>query len=168
MTGSRPALNSEYALIRDMRLITREYGIPVYAYRQKKTHTHTHTHTHTQPPLLTCHSVGDLSCIVQQSELVPVDGLAGLIVQHLMRDEVLVLANGCHELLQEGGVANVPGAQTLLVQHGDDSLVLLLHKVTDDLVVKILHRLPLKKQTNNVKVILLTGEFLLLRTSCCM
>ena len=27
MTGSRPALNSEYALIRDMRLITREYGM---------------------------------------------------------------------------------------------------------------------------------------------
>lgn len=32
-------------------------------------------------------------------------------------------------------------------QDGDDAFELLLHQVTDDLVVEVLHRLPLKRQT---------------------
>ena len=35
-------------------------------------------------------------------------------------------------------------------QNGYDSLVLLLHQVTDDLVVEILHRLPLQKATCDI------------------
>ena len=34
----------------------------------------------------------------------------------------------------------------LLYQDGDDALVLLLDEVTDDLIVKILHRLPLRRE----------------------
>ncbi len=93
---------------------------------------------------LTIDVVGDFPRIVEEAKLVPLDGLTSLVVQHLVRDKVLVLANGIGQLHQEGGVRDVPWAETLLVQHGNDPFVTLLHKVANDLVVKVLHWLPLQ------------------------
>ena len=91
-------------------------------------------------------AVGNLPSIMDQSELVSVDGLAVFVAHQLVRGEVVVLTNGHHQFSKEGGVRHVARPQALLVQHGNDPLVPLLHKVTDDLVVKVLHRLPLESQ----------------------
>lgn len=93
---------------------------------------------------LTIDIVGDLSSIVQQAELVPFNGLTSLVVHHLVSDKVVVVPDSLSQLVQEGRVSDLPRAQALLVQHGYDSLVPLLHEVTDDLVVKVLDGLPLK------------------------
>jgi hypothetical protein len=61
-----------------------------------------------------------------------------------MSDKVFMMPDGFDEFLQESGICDIPGTQTLLIQHCDDSLVSFLHKVTNNFVVKVLHRLPLK------------------------
>jgi len=101
------------------------------------------TFSRQEPGLRTSDAVGDLPGIMDQSELVSVDGLAVFVAHQLVRGEVLVLADGRHQLAEEGGVRHVSRPQALLVQHSDDPLVPLLHEVTDDLVVKVFHGLPL-------------------------
>ena len=97
--------------------------------------------------------VGDLPSVVQETELVSLDGLASLIIHHLVRDKVLMLSNSLGKLDEEGGISNFPRTQTLLIQHRYDPLMPLLHQVTDNLVVEVLHRLPLKtvEMQNNEK-----------------
>ena len=63
-----------------------------------------------------------------------------------MGDEVLVLTDRGDKFGEEGVVTDVSRSKTLLVQDRDDSFVLLLHEVTDDLVVKVFHRLPLQQR----------------------
>ena len=94
---------------------------------------------------LTVDVVGDFPGVVQEPKLVPLDGLASFVVHHLVRDKVFVLSDSLGELDQEGGVADLSRPEALLVQHGDDALVTLLHQVADDLVVKVLHGLPLHR-----------------------
>jgi len=62
-----------------------------------------------------CSGVGDLSSIVEQAELVPVNGFTSLVIQHLMGDEVLVLANGLDQFYQKGLVTNITRTKTLLI-----------------------------------------------------
>ena len=44
------------------------------------------------------HGISHLSCVVKQPELVPVDRLSPLVVEHLVRDEVLVLSDRLDKL----------------------------------------------------------------------
>lgn len=92
---------------------------------------------------LTTDIVSHFSRVVQHAELVSPDGLAALVVQHLVGDKVVVVSDGVDELLKEGGVGDVPRPQALLVQHGNDPLVTFFNEITDNLVVKVLHWLPL-------------------------
>ena len=81
---------------------------------------------------------------MQQAKLVSLDSLASLIIKHFMSNKVFMMSDGFDEFLQESSIGDISWSQTFLVQHSYDSLVSLFHKVTDDLVVEVLHWLPLE------------------------
>lgn len=94
----------------------------------------------------------------------------------VLRDKMSMASKCVLQLLQEGDVTGISRTETLFIlqkreannrleqlntifntllmkvnrehshQDGNDSFKLLLHKITNDLVVKILHRLPLENK----------------------
>lgn len=88
-------------------------------------------------------AVGDLAGVVNQAELVAQHDLLDVGRRLLVADVVMVLRQLVRELLEEGDVRGLARPQALLVQNGDDALVLLLDQIADHLVVEVLHRDPL-------------------------
>lgn len=86
---------------------------------------------------------------MQQPKLVSLDGLASLVIHHFMCDEMLVGSDGLGQLFEESGIRYVSGPKALFVENSNDPPVPLFHQLTDNLVVKILHWLPLVDNNNN-------------------
>lgn len=90
---------------------------------------------------------------------------------YMLRDKMRVVAQRVFQFFQKGNIAGLTGSQALFIlqllawfylslsvtalcsalitthlahQNGNDAFVLLLYQVTDDFVVKVIHRLPLR------------------------